>query len=227
MAKAKAKTTKAAPRGGSSLASRLGAKPTTKAKSSTPQVTVTDEAHLTLMAAIVDAKGDVKRAESALDVAEGALRDDAIEMFEDKCRKDAELHTSVHMLGILVQEGEDNRPVSLSLTQNRRCGKMTEADASDPLHSAFGVDYESSFDEQRVIEIKTGNLSDDQIDTLVEKMQEALGDDFDAAVALQALIVPKPEFYRKRMLDTDFRVKVDHAAADGYAKVTKAFFKLK
>lgn len=221
------KSTKAPNKGGSSLASRLGTKAPAAAKSSTPQINVTDEAHLAAIAAIIDAKNEAKRADSALKVAEGAFRDEAVEMFETRCRKDGTLHTSVRMLGTLTQEDrQEKRPLSLSFTQSRRCKKMTEADASDPLHSAFGEDYDPLFDEQRVIEVDTGNLSDDQIDALVEKMQEALGDDFEAAVSLQALIVPKEAFYKKRMLDAKIRAKVDNAVADGYAEVTSPFFKL-
>ena len=225
MAKSRIRT-KAANKGAASLLGRLSTKPTASAKSTTPQIAVSDEVQLTAIAEIIDAKNAVKQADSALKVAEGAFRTDAIDLFEDRCRKDGTYHTSVRMVGKLIQDGQDSRPLSLQLVATRKCGKMLETDASDPLHSAFGTDFDALFAPQRTVEIDTSKLTDEQIEKLVETMQDALGDSFEDAVSVNALIVAKEAFYGRRILDSKIRVKADNAAADGYAKTTTPYFKL-
>lgn len=225
MARTRTKTTSKGSAAASLLGS-IGKKTPGKSKSATPQITVSDEASLEVMLEIIDAKNAVKQAESTLKIAEGAFRDDATDLFEKRCRDDGTLHTSVRFMGRFSPDGEDARPLSLQYVQPRRCKKMQEDDASDPLHSAFGADFDALFVPQRTIEIDTSKLTDEQIGAVVEAMQEALGDSFDDAVAVQALIVPKPGFFDRRILDAKIRAKADNAAADGYAIPFISSFKL-
>jgi len=208
------------------LLGSIGNKSAGRTKSTTPQITIRDEDTLESIAAIIDAKQAKAEAESALKIAEGTFRDDATKEFEDRCRADGTLHTSVRFMGNLKSEDGETRPLSLSLTQTRRCKKMQEAEASDPLHSAFGNDFDALFAPQRTVEIDTSVLSDDQVATLVEKLQEALGNSFDDAVTVEALIVPKEAFFGKRILDAKIGQKAANAAADGYAVPFASSFKL-
>ena len=205
----------------------LSQKGSTKSKSTTPQVNITDETQLEAVRRIIDAKQAMKQAESLLDMAEGAFREDATILFEDCCRKDGTLHTAVRFMGIdetgIIYE---TRPLSLQFIQARRCKKMTEGDASDPLHSAFGEDFDDLFAPQRTVEIDTSKLTDDQIGDVIKAMQGVLGDSFDAAVSVEALIMPKEAFFGKRILDARIRAKADNAVADGYAVPFAPSFKL-
>lgn len=206
--------------------SAIGKKSAGRTKSSTPQITVSDEGMLEAIAAIVDAKKAKADAESALKIAEGAFRDEATEMFEGRCRDDGTLHTSVRFMGTQKLTDGETRPVALQYTQSRRCTKMQEDEASDALHSAFGEDFDGLFEPQRTVEIDTSVLSDKQIASLVEAMQEALGERFGDAVTVEALIVPKEAFFGKRILDAEIGKKAAVAEADGYAKLVTASFKL-
>ncbi len=226
MAKTKTRTKTASKGGAASILGGIGKKGSTKSKSTTPQINVSDEVQLEAIAEIMEAKSAVKRADSALKIAEGAFRDDATELFEGRCREDATLHTSVRLVGTLTPDGEDARPLSLQYVQTRRCKKMQEDEASDPLHSAFGKDFDDLFAPQRTVEIDTSKLTDDQIEAVVGAMQEALGNSFDDAVAVQALILPKEAFFGKRVLDAKVRAKADKAAADGFAVPFSSSFKL-
>lgn len=209
---------------GSAL-SRVGKKGTTKSKSNTPQITITDQEQLQALKEIVDAKIAVKAAESAKKIAEGAFLDEATDLYESKCRNDGTLHTSVRFLGTLDMDGQ-KESLSLQFLQTRRCKKMVEDEASDPLHSAFGNDFDDLFNPQRTIEIDTSKLTDEQVDAVVEKLEEALGDNFDDAVSVEALILPKEAFFGKRILDANIRAKAQNAAADGYAVPFAPAFKL-
>ena len=223
---AKTRTKPTSTRSAASLLGGISKKGSTKAKSTTPQISVSDVAQLEAIAEIIDAKNTTKQAESALKIAEGAFRDEATDMFEGRCRLDGTLHTSVRFMGRLTPDGEDVRPLSLQFVQTRRCKPMLEDEASDPLHSAFGGDYDALFAAQRTIEIDTNLLTDKQIESVVGAIQTALGNTFDAAVAVQALIVPKEAFFGQRVLDAKIRAKADNAVADGYAVPFSSSFKL-
>lgn len=223
MAKTRTKTTKG---GAASLLGGISKKGSTGSKSTTPQINVSDEALLEAMGEIIDAKNAVKQADSSLKIAEGAFRDDATDLFEERCRSDGTLHTSVRFMGRQSPNGEDTRPLSLQYVRTRRCKKMQEDEASDALHSAFGADYDKLFAPQRTIEIDTSKLTDEQIGAVVEATQEALGDSFDDAVTVQALIIPMEAFFGKRILDAKIRAKAENAAADGFAVPFSSSFKL-
>lgn len=212
--------------GAASILGNIGKKDAKKTKSTTPQINVTEEGQLEALAAIMDAKNAAKRADSALKIAEGAYRDTATVRFEDRCRADGTLHTSVRFMGTLTPEEGDSRPVSVQLTQTRRCKKMQEREATDALHSAFGSDFDRLFAPQRTVEVDTSKLTDEQIEELVEKMQEVLGDTFNDAVSVEALIVPREAFFGKRILDARIRAKAANAAADGFAVPFSSSFKL-
>ncbi len=219
--RAKASTSRAA-----SILGGIGKKAASKSTSTTPQIPVSDESTLEAMAAIIDAKNCAKEADSALKIAEGAFRSEATDLLDGRCRADGTLHTSVRLMGTLTPDGEDARPLVLRFERKRCCKKMDEADASDPLHSAFGADFDDLFAPKRTIEIDTSKLTDQQIEALVEAMQEAIGDSFDAAVAVQSLILPKEAFFGRRILDAKIRVKAENAEADGFAVPFMPSFKL-
>ncbi len=226
MVKAKTRTKPTSTSKAATLLGSIGKKSAGKSTSTTPQISVSDEPTLEAMAAIIDAKNRAKEADSSLKIAEGAFREEATELFETRCRADATLHTSVKFMGQFVVDGEDARPLALRFEQKRCCKKMSEEEAADPLHSAFGSDFDALFAPQRTIEIDTSKRTDEKIDKLVEAMQEALGDSFDDAVAVQSLILPKEAFFGKRILDAKIRAKADNAAADGYAVPYASSFKL-
>lgn len=207
-----------------SLLGRIGTKPAAISKSKTPVVQVTDQKQLTLMRQIVKAKNDQKAAVSALKVAEGGFRNDACDHYEKRCRSDATLHTSVKLVGEIADEA-GGETVSVSYTQTRRCLKMAEADASDPLRSVFGNEFDKLFAPERTIEINTGLLSDEQIVAAVEALQEAIGDSFDSAVTVESLIVPREAFFGKRILDPKIAKLAARSAVDGYAVPFAASFK--
>jgi hypothetical protein len=225
MAKTKTKTkAKAKPK--VSALDRIGGKATKKATSITPQIVITDDSQLEAIAEILDAKAKLTEATSAFETAELGFKDDATDLYENRCRKDGTRHSSVQFLGTLNQD-EDSRPVSVKLVAAARMkGKMHEDEASDAMHSAFGSDYDDLFTSQRTIEIDVNKLTDDQIDKLIGGMEDALGDSFDDAVSVNKFIVPQPAFYGRRILDAKIRAKTDNAVADGYAKVSQPYFKI-
>ncbi len=207
------------------LLDQVGKKSTARAQSTTPQIVIRDEAVLESMAAILDAKRVKTEAASALNVVEGAFRDDAIELFETRCRADGALHTSVRLMGTLTPDGEKARPLLLRFEQKRCCKKMDFDDASDPLHSAFGEDFDDLFAPSRTIEIDVEKMTGEQSNEVVRALMSALGDNFDAIVTVTKLIVAKPAFFPKRVLDAKIRAKADNAAADGYAVTYAPSFK--
>jgi hypothetical protein len=226
MKMAKSRTTAANKTGSAAnLLGKIGKKSKATSTSKTPVVNITDQAHLSALKAIYDAKIKQKEAESARTVAEGGFRDKARELYEARCREDGTLHTSVKFVGTLDDQA-GGEPVSVSFTQARKCGKMVEDEASDPLHSVFGNEFDNLFAPERTIAIDTGVLSDDQIVAAVEALQEAIGDSFDSAVTVESLIVPKEAFYGRRILDDKIRKLAARAASDGYAKVNTPFFKI-
>lgn len=208
-----------------SLLGNIGVKPATTSKSKTPLVQVLDQKQLKALAAVVKAKNKHAEAASALKVAEGGFRDTARDHYEKRCQSDGTLHTSVKLVGQIVQ-GDETKSLSLNYTQTRRCAKMLEDQATDPLRSVFGAEYDNLFGPQRTIGIDTSVLSDDQIVAVVEAMQTALGDNFDAAVTVESLLVPKEAFFGKRVLDPKIHKQARRAAADGYAVPFAASFKL-
>lgn len=226
--KAKTKTrTKASSKGGAaSLLDQVGKKGTGRTKSDTPQVAISDESMLESIAAIIDAKVAKKEAESALKIVEGAFRDEATDLFENRCRSDGTLHTSVRFMGRLMPDGKDPRPLSLQFVQTRRCKKMDFDEATDPLHSAFGEDYDDLFAPSRTIEIDVEKMTDDQQEAVVGALMEALGDDFNDIVSVDKLIVPKEAFFGQRILNAKIRAKADNAAADGFAVPFASSFKV-
>ena len=149
MAKSKTRTTKTTTKKAITVATPALAslsKKTSKAtKSATPTVTVTDQQQLQAMEAIVDAKNAKKAAESVMKAAEHNLRDAATELFETRCREDADLHTSIRLVGKLEHEDGTTTTPSVMYTQPRMCLKMEEADATDPLRAVFAKDFDSLF----------------------------------------------------------------------------------
>jgi len=224
MAKSRTSTDAKSKGSAASLLGSIGKKPAASSKSKTPVVQVTDQKQLTLMREIAEAKNAQKAAVSRLKVAEGGFRDDACGMYENRCQSDGTLHTSIKLVGE-IDDGAGGEPVSVSYTQTRRCLKMPEADASDPLHATFGDEFDNLFAPERTIEIDTSVLSDDQIVAAVEALQGALGDSFDSAVTVESLIVPKEAFFGKRILDPKIQKLAQRAAADGYAVPFAASFK--
>ena len=219
-------STKAKSKGAAAnLLGSIGSKPASTSKSKSPVVQVTDQKQLKAMVAIVDAKNAQKAAVSALKVAEGGFRDDARTYYESRCQSDGTLHTSVKLVGQLDQDGQ-TQPVSLNFVQTRKCCKMLEADASDPLHAVFAGEFDKLFVPQRTIEVDTSVLSEEQVVAVVEAMQDALGDSFDPAVTVEALIFPKEAFFGKRVLDPKIHKLAARAAADGYAVPFTPSFKV-
>ncbi|MHA2279625.1 MAG: hypothetical protein ACXAC5_01860 [Promethearchaeota archaeon] len=225
MAKSRTSTEAKSKGSAASVLGQLGKKPAASSKSKTPVVTVTNQAQLAAMKAIADAKNAQKAAVSALKVAEGGFRDNACEYYETRCREDGTLHTSIKLVGRLEPDKGEPEALSLSYTQTRRCGKMVEAEASDPLHAVFGDEFDNLFAPSRTIEIDTSVLNDDQVVKLVAAMQKALEDSFDDAVTVESLIVPKEAFFGKRILDDNIRKLAARAVADGYAVPFTASFK--
>lgn len=225
MAKSQTRTKASSKGGTTSLLDSIGKKGTGRTKSTTPQIAVSDEAVLESIAAIVDAKNVKREAESALKIAEGAFRDEATGLFENRCRTDGTLHTSVRFMGTLSPHGEATRPLSLQYVQVRRCLKMDFDEANDPLHSAFGNDFDKLFAPARTIEVDVEKMTETQSNDVVRALMDALGDDFDEIVAVEKLIVPKEAFFGKRILDAKIRAKADNAAADGYAVPFSSSFK--
>lgn len=219
--------TKASSRGrAASLLDQIGKKSTAQTKSTTPQIVINDEAVLGSMAAIIDAKRVKTEAESALKIVEGAFRDDATELFENRCRADGTLHTSVRFMGTLTPDSETTRPLALRFEQKRCCKKMHSDEASDFLHSAFGEDFDELFAPSRTIEIDVERMTDKECNSVVRALMDIFGDSFNDIVAVDDLIVPKPAFFGKRILDAKIRAKADTAAADGYAVPFASSFKL-
>ncbi len=218
--------TKTSGKSKASLLDKVGKKVTGQSKSITPQIAVSDEEILESMAAIIDAKGDRSRAESALKIAEGAFRDEATVLFEERCRDDGTLHTSVRLMGTLHPDGEAKRPLMLRFEQRRCCKKMDFDEVDDALHSAFGPDFEKLFAPSRKIEIDVEKMTEDQTNDVVEALMEALGDDFSSIVQVDKLMVPKTAFFGQRVLDAKIRVKAAKAAADGFAVPFASSFKL-
>jgi len=224
---AKSRTsTKTKPSSSGSARLRALGKKTPKATSSTPVVNVTDGKQLKAIQAIVDAKNAKKAAETAIMLAEGQFRNVATDKFETRCRQDGTLHTSVRLMGNLVLTDGTSKTPSILFTQPRRCCKMEEDDTSDPLHVIFGKDFDDLFKPQRTIEINTDLLTDEQIDDALTALQDALGDQYDDAIDSECLIVPRDAFYGRRILDDRIRKLARRASDDGYAKPTKASFKL-
>jgi hypothetical protein len=226
MAKSRTSTKAKSTGSAASLLGSIGAKPASTSKSKSPVVTVTDQGQLAAMKAIIDAKNAQKAAVSALKVAEGGFRDEACGHYETRCREDGTLHTSVKLAGRLEVDGSGPETLSVSYTQTRRCAKMVEAEASDPLHAVFGDEFDNLFAPSRTIEVDTAVLSDETIVKLVEAMQEALGDSFDSAVTVESLIQPKEAFFGRRILDDNVRKLAARAVADGYAVPFTASFKV-
>jgi len=209
-----------------SLLDQVDKKATGRTKSTTPQIAVSEEAVLGSMAAIIDAKKVKTEAESALKIAEGSFRSEATELFENCCRADGTLHTSVRFMGTVTPDGEKPRPLSLQYTQKRMCKQMDFDEASDPLHSAFGEDFDDLFAPKRTIEIDVEKMTEEQTNDVIEGLMKVLGDEFDSVVGVDKLIVAKEAFFGKRILDAKIRTKADNAVADGYAVPYAASFKV-
>jgi len=204
---------------------QIGLTPTATSKSDTPIVRVTDQGQLKTMQEIIQAKRAQKTAESALQVAEDGFRDDAEQLYETRCREDEQLYTSIKLVGELETD-DATETQSVSFTQTRKCRKMTEALASDPLRSVFQDEFDNLFGPERTIAIDTEVISEKQLRILIEKMMEALGDSFNSAVTVKRWLVPKEAFYRRRILDDKIRKDAARAKDDGFAVPNKAFFKV-
>lgn len=224
MAKTRTKTSSKGNK--ASLLDRVGKKGSGRTQSTTPQIVVSDEDVLEFMAAIIDAKDVKNTAESALKIAEGAFRDEATDLFETRCRADGTLHTSVRLMGTLQPDSESARPLVLRFEQRRCCKKMDFDEVEDALHSAFGADFDALFGPSRKIEIDVEKMTEDQTNDVVKALMDALGDDFDSIVKVDKLMIAKEAFFGQRILNAKIRTKADNAAADGYAEVFAASFKL-
>lgn len=221
MARTTTKTASTTKPSAASVLGSIGKKGASKTTSKTPIIAITERDHLAAMAAIIDAKNAVKQAESALNLAEGEFRGTATEMFEDKCRNDRVLHSSIKLVG---REGSET--LALLYTQSSVCCKMQEEEAAEPLQSVFGDEFDNLFQPRRTIAVDTSVLTEEQTIKVVEAMQTALGDVFNSAVTVERLIEPKDSFFSRRILDNDVRVMAQRAAEDGYAKMKSPFFKI-
>lgn len=226
MAKSRTSTKASSKSKSPSLLDQVGKKATGRTKSTTPQISVSNEAVLESMVAIIDAKKVKSEAESALKIAEGSFRNEATDLFENRCRADGTLHTSVRFMGTQNPDGENARPLALRYEQKRCCKKMYLDDASDALHSAFGEDFDDLFTPDQTIEINVEAMTQDQTDDVIIALRNVLGDQFDDIIDVDKLIVPKEAFFGRRILDAKIRAKADNAVADGYAVPFASSFKI-
>jgi len=203
-----------------SLLNNITRKNVTKTKSVIPQIQINDSEMLESMAKIIVAKMENTKIKSILEIEEAQLRDKASQIFEETCRKDSSLHTSVRFTG-----QHENENVSLQFTQKRQCLKMKE-DAVDTLCSIFGEDYNDLFGAKKTIEINVEKLTEEQLEDIIEGMMKSIDlDTFHNAVSVESFVVPKDAFFTKRVLDPKIRIKARNASDEGVAKVFKASFK--
>lgn len=215
MPRTKTKTKKSA---ADVLLNSIKSKGSTKSKSATPIVNVTDEDELKKIQAIIDAKRAAKAAEAAKKVAEAAFREAAVEYHEESCRKDSTFHSSVKLAGKV-----DDETVSLSFIQNKKCGKMLKEEAEDPLRTIFQDDFDELFSIKQTLEIDPSVLSDDQIAELLTAMVKILGESFQDAVSSDPVVIPNESFYGKRIMDDRIRTLAARAVEAGYAKPVSYF----
>jgi hypothetical protein len=225
---AKASTTKkAAPTTtGVDLLAQLGGSTKKKAKSDTPHISIADPTQVQQILAIIDSKEQFKEAESTLKVAEDAFRESAMGLYEDRCRDDATLHTSVRFVA-----QTNTSPNSLMFQQTRRCTKMPEAEAAPALQAIFGNQYYNLFEAKRTLNIKTESMTNDQITAVIGALQAALGPDFatfanNGDIFSENIIVAKEAFFGQRILNPTVQSMCKRAMDEGVVKLFSSSFKL-
>lgn len=200
----------------------IGKKAKGTSKSETPIIRMTDADMLNLAHVVLDCKRREKEIAGERKIAEGQLHPMMAPLFEERCRKDGTLHTSIKASGTMEEAGET---VTIQYTQPRVCLKMETDETLDQLEAVFGERFDEFLQEVPIINIDTTKLNADQTDALVTAMREALGESFDDAVEIDSTIQPRECFFGQRILNADVRALADKANTDGLCKLKSAYFK--
>ena len=217
MAKTKTKTKTKASGGIGSLLGVAGSGSTKK--SSRQETPIVHAPHLSkAIVAWREADRALKTADANKKQAAGQLIDPGLELHNQVCRRDQQLHSSVKL------RAEDGQ--MLMLIQAQKYGSMPVEDHADQLQRLFGDEFDKYFRIDTTLQILLDQITEEEGEMISAALIEALGEARCREVLKQtSSVVPTENYGRDRILDERVSKKAKKAESEGLVKIQKPSFR--